>query len=95
MLTPPPQSWDLERIKRYFPIDDVACAIVTTEASACIKPYHHRMPAALKPDQYENWLDTGLQDTDTLSEMLKKQIYTDFISMDPPEGAVRLGGQEA
>ena len=27
MLTPPPQGWDLERIKRFFPIDDMACSI--------------------------------------------------------------------
>ena len=70
-----------------------SCTIVTTEASECIKPYHHRMPAVLKPDQYPGWLDTRNRDLEALSEMLRTHIHTEFEASDPPESALP-GGME-
>ena len=68
-----------------------SCTIITTQASESIKPFHHRMPAVLKPDQYPGWLDTRNRDLDALSEMLKNHIHTEFEASDPPEQVIRLG----
>jgi putative SOS response-associated peptidase YedK len=34
-----------------------SCTIITTEASDSVREIHHRMPAILKPEMYESWLD--------------------------------------
>ena len=34
MLTPPGQGWNVERIKRFFPVDDVACSLPDSAAAA-------------------------------------------------------------
>lgn len=34
-----------------------SCAIITTEASPEMRPLHDRMPALLRPEQFERWLD--------------------------------------
>lgn len=65
-----------------------SCTIITIAASEHIKPYHHRMPAVLKPDQYASWLDTRHRDTDLLSEMLRRHVYTEFETSDPPPGTL-------
>ena len=35
-----------------------SCTIVTTRAVETFLPFHHRMPAILKPNVYEYWLDS-------------------------------------
>jgi putative SOS response-associated peptidase YedK len=37
-------------------------AIVTTDASASIRPIHHRMPVIFEPDAWDMWLDTARVD---------------------------------
>ena len=34
-----------------------SCAIITTAANELVEPLHDRMPAILKPDSYDVWLD--------------------------------------
>jgi len=34
-----------------------SCAIITTSANELIEPLHDRMPAILRPESYEVWLD--------------------------------------
>ncbi len=47
------------------------CTIITTEANEVLKPVHERMPVILKPENYDDWLDVKVKDTDKLQELLK------------------------
>ncbi|WP_420431816.1 SOS response-associated peptidase [Candidatus Poriferisocius sp.] len=48
-----------------------SCAIITTEANDLLRPIHHRMPVIL-PEQAEDlWLDTALDDSDALTQLLE------------------------
>jgi putative SOS response-associated peptidase YedK len=38
------------------------CAIVTTDANACLRPVHDRMPLIVPRDQYARWLDPTRDD---------------------------------
>ena len=38
-----------------------SCAIITTAASEDLAGIHDRMPAIIKPDNYDEWLDAGSQ----------------------------------
>jgi len=57
-----------------------SCTIITTEASEAIRDIHHRMPAILKPEAYENWLDPTKQDATVLKNILKEELLTQLIS---------------
>jgi putative SOS response-associated peptidase YedK len=57
-----------------------SCAILTKEASASLKPIHHRMPVILKPEAFGSWLNPDNQDTDQLHEIIQNQIYTELVS---------------
>ena len=46
------------------------CTIVTTEPNDIIKPIHNRMPAIIRPDDREQWLNPAEQDTEKLSSLL-------------------------
>lgn len=46
------------------------CTIITTEANEVLKPVHDRMPVILKPESYDEWLDTKVKDTDRLQKLL-------------------------
>ena len=46
-------------------------SILTMTANAVTSVVHDRMPVILDPDSYDLWLDPGMQDTSTASEMLK------------------------
>lgn len=56
-----------------------SCTIITTLASASIRDIHHRMPAIIKPELYELWLDSENQDTAALERILKDGIMTELI----------------
>lgn len=46
------------------------CTIITTEANDVLKPVHDRMPVILKPESYEQWLDSKEKKTDRLQKLL-------------------------
>jgi putative SOS response-associated peptidase YedK len=54
--------------------------ILTTAASQSVRKIHHRMPVILAPDTYENWLDPGLQDPETVNQMLNAGHVTELDS---------------
>jgi putative SOS response-associated peptidase YedK len=47
------------------------CSILTTVANAVTSVIHDRMPVILEPDRYDLWLDPGMRDVSTASELLK------------------------
>lgn len=47
------------------------CSILTTTPNALTSAVHDRMPVILNPDSYDFWLDPGMQDAATVSELLK------------------------
>jgi putative SOS response-associated peptidase YedK len=47
------------------------CSILTTTPIAVISTVHDRMPVILDPDNYDLWLDPGMQDVVAISEVLK------------------------
>jgi putative SOS response-associated peptidase YedK len=47
------------------------CSILTTTPNAVTSRVHDRMPVILDPDSYDLWLDPGMKDVATASEMLK------------------------
>jgi putative SOS response-associated peptidase YedK len=46
------------------------CTIITTEANNVLKSVHERMPVILKPESYDEWLDTKVKDTGRLQKLL-------------------------
>ena len=44
--------------------------IITTEANACLKPVHDRMPVIVKATDYDEWLDPKIKDTEKLEKLL-------------------------
>ena len=82
--------WDIWRRGNRIPIDYQSCTIITTRARGSVRKIHHRMPAVLKPDVYDTWIDPQIQDTNILKQILKTDIITEFISdFEPPTGNAR------
>ncbi|MGF1673785.1 MAG: SOS response-associated peptidase [Rivularia sp. (in: cyanobacteria)] len=48
-----------------------SCTIITTDANELLQPIHNRMPVILQPQNYEQWLDPQLQDTEILQQILQ------------------------
>ncbi|MGC2100541.1 MAG: SOS response-associated peptidase [Candidatus Sulfotelmatobacter sp.] len=48
-----------------------SCAILTTTPNAVTATVHDRMPVILRKDDYDVWLDPGMQNVAAVSEMLK------------------------
>jgi putative SOS response-associated peptidase YedK len=46
------------------------CSILTTTPNAVTSGVHNRMPAILDPDNYDLWLDPGMQNAAAVSELL-------------------------
>jgi putative SOS response-associated peptidase YedK len=57
-----------------------SCTIITVEACEAVRDIHHRMPAILKPDLYQQWLDPQNQDVGRLKDILQKGLITDLVS---------------
>ena len=57
-----------------------SCTIITTEASDSVRDIHPRMPAILKPEMYESWLDPLNQNVDELKHILQTGIVTELMS---------------
>jgi len=47
------------------------CSILTTTPNAVTSTVHDRMPVILDPGGYDLWLDPGMQNVATISELLK------------------------
>jgi putative SOS response-associated peptidase YedK len=47
------------------------CSILTTTPNAIASSVHDRMPVILNPDSYDLWLDPGMKDVATVSELLR------------------------
>jgi putative SOS response-associated peptidase YedK len=48
-----------------------SCSIITTAPNSLLADIHDRMPAILRPDEYDLWLDPAFRDTASVSEMLR------------------------
>ena len=46
------------------------CTIITTEANKVLEPVHDRMPVILKPEYYDEWLDSKEKNTEKLQRFL-------------------------
>jgi putative SOS response-associated peptidase YedK len=47
------------------------CSILTTTPNVVAAVVHDRMPVILDPDSYDLWLDPGMKDVSSVSELLK------------------------
>lgn len=59
------ERWD----KQGEPIE--SCTILTTDANELMMPIHERMPVIIPPDQFDLWLDTGVNDEKKSSGLLR------------------------
>ena len=57
-----------------------SCTIITVAACEAVRDIHHRMPAILRPDLYQQWLDPQNQDVARLKDILQKGLITDLVS---------------
>lgn len=48
-----------------------SCALITTEAKAAMLDLHQRMPVAIAPQHYADWLDCRSEKTDLADELLR------------------------
>ncbi len=48
-----------------------SAAIITVQANTEVSYVHHRMPAILEPDQFENWLDPNALNATQAAELLR------------------------
>jgi putative SOS response-associated peptidase YedK len=48
-----------------------SCSILTTTPNAMTSAIHDRMPVILEPENYDLWLDPGMQNVAAISELLK------------------------
>jgi len=48
-----------------------SCSILTTTPNAVTSAVHDRMPVILRKDDYDVWLDPGMQNVAAISELLK------------------------
>ncbi len=61
--------WDRWRDPRGDVIESYS--IITTAPNFLLADIHDRMPAILRPDEYDLWLDPAFRDTASVSEMLR------------------------
>jgi putative SOS response-associated peptidase YedK len=47
------------------------CTLLTTGANELLAPYHDRMPVILRPEDYDLWLDLGVERADLLMPLLR------------------------
>jgi putative SOS response-associated peptidase YedK len=48
----------------------LSCTILTTKPNALVAEIHDRMPAILRPDDYDLWLDPGITDPARVADLL-------------------------
>lgn len=58
-----------------------SCCILTEAANEIVSPVHSRMPAIIRPDDYDRWLDAGMQDSDIARKIaIQPDSYSDIIA---------------
>ena len=66
-----------------WPLDGAAidsCTVITTEPNALMRPLHNRMPAILRCDCFDRWLDPDIQDAELLQPLLVPYAADDLIA---------------
>ena len=48
-----------------------SCTLLTTDPNDLLRPLHHRMPVILDPQDYDLWLDPGIQESERLQPLLR------------------------
>jgi len=48
----------------------LSCTILTTNPNALVSDVHDRMPAILRPEDYDPWLDPGITDPTRIADLL-------------------------
>lgn len=48
-----------------------SCTVITTKPNSLVKDIHDRMPVILKPEDEKVWLDTTIDNTTYLNDLLK------------------------
>jgi len=73
-----------------------SCTIITREASGPLQKIHHRMPVALDPGAYGEWLDHENQEISHLQEILSRSAITEFVfyPVSKQVNSVRSNGPE-
>jgi putative SOS response-associated peptidase YedK len=56
--------WDVWRAEGHPTV--LSCAVITVPANDLVRPFHERMPAVLRPDVYDRWLDNGTPEQELL-----------------------------
>ena len=78
-----------------------SCSILTTTPNALLADVHNRMPAILSPENYDLWLDPGLERVNAVTELLSPfdarlmkrypvSNRVNFVKNDDPDCAVPL-----
>jgi putative SOS response-associated peptidase YedK len=56
------------------------CALITTAPNALVRPIHDRMPAILRREEYDRWLDPSVKDTAVVSALLRPYPAEEMIA---------------
>lgn len=56
-----------------------SCCIITLDANELLLPLHNRMPAILKPENYDAWLDSKNQNWEELKKFLTNEPHNNLI----------------
>jgi putative SOS response-associated peptidase YedK len=70
--------WEFWRDKENSDNTYRSCTIITRDASGKLKEIHDRMPAVLRPDAYDAWLDVDNQDAESPQEILVEKTVSEF-----------------
>lgn len=54
------------------------CTLLTTEANELLAPYHDRMPVIVRPEDYEAWLDAGMNKSELLMPLMRPYPHEDM-----------------
>jgi putative SOS response-associated peptidase YedK len=74
--------------------DVYSCTIITTEATAALKPLHDRMPAILEPAAEDMWLSPLVTDPQQILPLLKPYTFRPLVA-DKVSKAVNKAGYDS
>jgi putative SOS response-associated peptidase YedK len=64
-----------------------SCVIITTEPNELMARIHHRMPAIVGPESYDDWLDPAARSPETLQPLLRP-FEAELMAMHPVSSLV-------